>query len=836
MRARGSTVRRRIASAAVSILLAWVAVDPVVAQVGDSPEAPAPSPTPEVTPIPASDISTRAGTVRDMVRTAESAVAPDERLVQIQQAFPGEQERIAALVEQTDELLKTPGQVSQIKEAEKASGRSRDRLERWMRDLSTRSSTMESTLRELQDERRLWELTRDQEREDELPEALLEQVSEVIEILRGGEDGARSARDAVLALQASVARQEKMLDELLVRQRTGIAERSVGIFEADSPPLWRAFDAVGTEEMGVVEQIGALAQRQLQDLRGYVAERGAILLAWVLLWTGLAVTLILMRRKARLWVQQDRSLETTVAILDRPMTAAAVTILAVASLFDQQAPTAWFDLVNLLLLLTLVLLLFGVLAKALRPLPYLLIALFVLMRLVQVSPVASITQRLAMLALSLAGIGFCWWFLRSLQKDPDEVPDAWRRWVARGLRLAIGLLTVSLLANITGNVRFGVLMAVGTVDAIFTAIILVAVGAVLRAMVRVALLSNTARRLGIAPEHSDAVRRALFRTISLIATVVWIVFTLKGFMVYDQLITMLGAMLATEASIGEFSISLGDVLIFVFIIWLSIKLAALVDFVLEVIVLRHVTLPVGVPQTICRLSRYTVILVGVMVAFSAIGFDVSKAALVAGGLGVGIGFGLQNIVNNFVSGLILLFERPIRVGDTIELGTTSGVVEKIGMRATLIRTWKGPELVVPNADLVSSQVLNWNLRRDRKRAEVPVGVAYDSDPEVVAKILTEVAVAHPDVLKHPEPECLFLGFGDSSLDFQVRAWAATDKCFGVQSDLRFAIRKALTDTGIEIPFPQRDVHVTTTAAEATGGPPGPDRAARSTAEPPEGDD
>ena len=797
------------------MLIAWVSVDPVGAQVGDSPELPAPSPTSEFTTIPASELPTRAGSARDMVRTAESAVAPDERLVQIQQAFPGEQARIAALVEQTDELLQTPGQVPQIKEAEKASVRSRDRLERWMRDLSTRSSTMESTLRKLQDERRLWELTRDQEREDELPEALLEQVSEVVEILRGGEDGARSARDAVLALQASVAQQQSVLDELLERQRTGITERSVGIFEADSPPLWRASDAAGTEEMGVIEQIGALAKRQLRDLRGYVTERGAILLAWVLLWIGLAVALILMRRKATLWVQQDRSLATTVAMLDRPMTAAAVLVLSLVSLFDQQAPTAWFDLVNLLLLLTLVLLLFGVLAKALRPVPYLLMALFVLMRLVQLTPVASITQRWAMLALSLAGIAFCWWFLRSLRTHPDQVPEAWRRWVARGLRLAIGLLAVSSLANIAGNARLGALTAVGTIDAIFTAIVLVVVGGVLRAMVRVALLSNAARRLGIAPEHSEAVRRALFRTISLTATVVWIVFTLRGFTVLDQLIAKLGAMLAAEASIGEFSISLGNVLVFVFIIWLSIKLAALVDFVLEVIVLRHVTLPVGVPQTISRLSRYIVILVGVVVAFSAIGFDVSKAALVAGGLGVGIGFGLQNIVNNFVSGLILLFERPIRVGDTIELGTTSGVVEKIGMRATLIRTWKGPELVVPNADLVSSKVLNWNLIRDRKRAEVPVGVSYESDSEVVAELLTEVAVAHPDVLKYPEPKCLFLGFGDSSLDFQLRAWTTPDNCFQVQSDLRFAIRKALTDAGIEIPFPQRDLHIKAATDEST---------------------
>ena len=165
----------------ILVLLLSLAVAPAAAQVGDSPDVSAPSATPDVTPIPASDIPTRAGAVRDMVRAAEAAVAPDERLVQIQQAFPGEQERIAALVEQTDELLQTPGRVSQIQESQKASVRSRDRLERWMRELSTRSSTMESTLRTLQDERRLWELTRDQEREDELPEALLEKIRGLLE-------------------------------------------------------------------------------------------------------------------------------------------------------------------------------------------------------------------------------------------------------------------------------------------------------------------------------------------------------------------------------------------------------------------------------------------------------------------------------------------------------------------------------------------------------------------------------------------------------------------------------------------------------------------------------
>jgi len=232
-----------------------------------------------------------------------------------------------------------------------------------------------------------------------------------------------------------------------------------------------------------------------------------------------------------------------------------------------------------------------------------------------------------------------------------------------------------------------------------------------------------------------------------------------------------------------------------------------VEFILEVIVLPHVELPIGVPETISRLTRYGIILVGVVMAFTAIGFDISKAALVAGGLGVGVGFGLQNIVNNFVSGLILLFERPIRVGDIIELGTTSGKVEKIGMRATLIRTWTGPELIVPNATLVSSDVINWTLMRTVKRAQISVGVDYDSYPKVVAEILTRVAASHPAVLKHPAPECLFLGFGDSSLDFELRAWVAAQDCFRVQSDLRFAIRPALAEAGIKIPFPQRDLHI-----------------------------
>lgn len=816
MRAR-SSLRRLAITATALTLLAFGVVHPVAAQGADPSATPAPNPVLGPTPIPTNDIATRAGSARDLVRNTETTIAPDDRLKQIQQAFPDEKNRIVEIGKQTEESLKNFGQVDRIKELEKASVRSSERLDRWMRDLSTRSGALESTLDDLQAERQLWELTRDQERTDELPEALTQQISEAIETIRSGEDSVRSARDTVLALQAGVAQEQSALNDLLARQRKESSDRSVGIFTSDSPPLWRAFGGSGGIQVSSIGQMKAISERQLQDVRGYIAERGFFLLTWLLLWAGLAVTLILLRRKAMLWVQQDRSLATTVAVLDRPLAAAAVIILVVGSIVDMQAPTAWFDVINLMLLLTIALLLFRILGKNLRPIPYLMIPLFVLLRLVQLSSVASVTHRLWLLALALAGILFSLWFLRILKSDTGELSEAWLHWVTRAFRLAILLLAVGLLANITGSVRLGEILVIGTVDGIFTAIVLVVLGALLRAMVRVALLSAAARRLGIAPDHSDTVRRALFGAITLAITILWVVFTLKGFMLYDPAMAKIGKVLQASMSIGEFSLSLGKVLTFVFIIWLSVKLAALVDFVLEVIILRHVTLPVGVPQTISRLSRYIVILVGVVVAFSAIGFDLGKTALVAGGLGVGIGFGLQNIVNNFVSGLILLFERPIRIGDTIELGAASGVVEKIGLRATLIRTWRGPELVVPNADLISSSVLNWTLMRDRRRIEIPVGVDYESDPETVATLLIDIAADHPEVLKHPEPACLFLGFGDSSLDFQIRAWADAGDCLRIESELRFAISRALKEAGITIPFPQRDVHVKRTTPEPSEG-------------------
>ena len=200
----------------------------------------------------------------------------------------------------------------------------------------------------------------------------------------------------------------------------------------------------------------------------------------------------------------------------------------------------------------------------------------------------------------------------------------------------------------------------------------------------------------------------------------------------------------------------------------------------------------------------------------ATGLDLTSLAFLGGAFGIVIGFGLQNISSNFVSGLILLVERPIKVGDRIEVGNLFGDVTRIGTRSTWIRTNDNVIIIVPNSDFISNRVTNWTANDRQVRFSMPIGVSYGSDVLQVRDILLEVASAHPDILRDPPPEALFVAFGESSLDFELRFWTATrvQTPVSLKSDFYFEIFRRFTEAGIEIPFPQRDLHVRSVSPDA----------------------
>ena len=259
--------------------------------------------------------------------------------------------------------------------------------------------------------------------------------------------------------------------------------------------------------------------------------------------------------------------------------------------------------------------------------------------------------------------------------------------------------------------------------------------------------------------------------------------------------------------VGDVTFSLSAILIALAIFIAGTVATRSIQRWMEQSLLPHTRLDVGLKSSIKTAIGYVGVFVAGMFAFSYVGLDLSNIAIVAGALSVGIGFGLQSIVNNFVSGLILLAERPIKVDDWIVVGDEQGYVRKINVRATEIETFDRASVIVPNSDLISGVVKNWMHNDSTGRIIVPVGVAYDSNPDQVREILLECAREQHMVLAYPAPSVYFMEFGASSLDFQLRCYLSNiDYALSVSSDIRFAVFRRLSEAGIEIPFPQSDIN------------------------------
>jgi small-conductance mechanosensitive channel len=261
-------------------------------------------------------------------------------------------------------------------------------------------------------------------------------------------------------------------------------------------------------------------------------------------------------------------------------------------------------------------------------------------------------------------------------------------------------------------------------------------------------------------------------------------------------------------TIGTTEVTLSAIFMFLFILLVIVILSRLFARKFVERILIRLQIEEGTRYTFRRIIELTFILIGAIIAFQSIGINLSGLAVIFGLLSVGIGFGLQNITSNFVAGLILLFERPIKVGDRVTVGGVEGDVMDINIRSTTVRSLNNIAIIVPNSEFVSSQVVNWSHGDRKIRLDIEVGVSYQSDLDTVLRSLKEVALENPEILRDPEPDVHLREFGDSSWNMKLRIWIDNPKRHPVvRSEINCAIVRKFRENGVEIPFPQRDFHL-----------------------------
>lgn len=316
------------------------------------------------------------------------------------------------------------------------------------------------------------------------------------------------------------------------------------------------------------------------------------------------------------------------------------------------------------------------------------------------------------------------------------------------------------------------------------------------------------RRLLLVERLGDSLQSRLFR---LLAVLVWLGVLVRIFPVwgiYPSAAETLSALWSLEIGMGEIRISLGILILALAALYASFGLSWLLNSLLEAQIFPSREVDPGARHAVGRLIHYFLVVVGLLVAMNLMGIRLESFLVLGGALGVGIGFGLQHVANNFISGLILLFERPVKVGDTVVVDKEWGKVKRIGLRSTIIETFDRSELIVPNSQLVSNTVTNWTLSNPMARVRIQVGVAYGTNIPSALALLRKAAEGNPRVLKEPTPAAYFSRFGDSAVELELHAWVADVKeRLLAQSEIGLAIQNLFEEAGVEIPFPQRDLHI-----------------------------
>lgn len=825
--ARLSAGKLRFAAIAASICFLFTFAASAQGPNSAASASPTPSPTPGQTPIPLVSIVSQADAAAAKLRDFSAFLNSQPDNFEINAGLPRLQSQIDEQVPETAAALRGRPSLDELNRLESAWRSSNNELLGWKELLQEQSTELDKRLKEVTNLKDLWLATKDSLNvADEtsasrsntpssntllpaVPDEISRRVSETIFSIGESQKELERSRADLLELQSKVSDLESRTQLVLSSIKDRRAYELSRLFVRDSEPIWSA-EGAGLSPAGIFGQIASSMSTRFLSLRVYAGTHieGFVLHAVVILflifgfyWAGKRIVPI---------VESEPKLERSAAAFQHPIASALLISTIFTAFFYRQAPALLTTLMGLAVVIPAIFLLRRSLERAFFPIIYALVAFYFFDRIRELAAEIVLLSRVLFLAEMLAAAGFFVWFRRSKKLAAGIEAGSHRAFssVRRFVPIGILIFAAAFLANLTGYVTLSIILGNGVLRSAYLALVLLAAYELVSGLVVFAFRVRPLSLLTMVKNERTLIRMRLMWFVRWSAIAVWLLVTLYLFSVHDLVLSAFGRIVSASFSLGSISLSVGHVLVFIVSVWAAFLISRFIRFVLEEDVYTRVGLSGGVSYAISTTVHYVIIIGGFLFAVAALGFQLSQFAIILGAVGIGVGLGLQNIINNFVSGLILLFERPVKVGDTVQIGTHIGSLTQIGLRASVLRKVDGSDVILPNSQLISDEVINWTMSDDKRRLDISVGVAYGTDPQKVLSLLKKAASENNDIMTSPEPRALFLGMGESSLDFELRAWTEnSDNWVPIRSDLVTAVYAALTDAGIEIPFPQRDLNI-----------------------------
>ena len=796
---------------ACSIVLSWVVgwtavraaeQTKTLAQVSETKQAP-----PAPVAIPASEIIPRAEQTLRTLQETRFQIAADSEAV-----LNSIQRDIAAFAEKSDrrwqdetEMITKLRSLQRLNDVLRGWSLEQSQLDGWDRALSRRSQILVTQENDIGQIFETWQATRTAGKQRALPKIALQKVAEVLRETDAVRVLIRDDMAKLLNLQNQLANRREILAKIRNDIDKAREESGRSLFVLDSLPLWEALFRTEARDVVIMQTLQS-SQRFVEDLQEFSQKYGDRMVWHTVCFLALVVLLHFLRRGLTTEAAERLGDSAAIFFLDRPLATSFLLALLVLPLFYPGATAAVLRIATLPTVIPIISLLPGLLPKIFRRWAYMLLVMYVLDFLRYLMPADWFLTRMLLLMIATGGCVGLGVFLRSRAAELSILGSRGRL-VLLAVRLGLFLFAVSSVSNLVGNMTLAEILISTSVRTTYAAALIFAGAQLLLTLTVVGLQSQPARWLRSVRNHGELIALRCRALIRIVAIIFWAGVSLNIVGVLGDFSAAGASFLQLRWKVGAAEISIQDVAVFFAVLLGAVIFSRMLRFALTEEILPRSRLPRGVPGAVDVLSRYGILLLGFFIALAAAGVDLSKVTLLVSALGVGIGFGLQNVVNNFVSGLILVFEHPVQVGDFVEVGTIFGEVRKIGFRASVLRTPDGAEVIIPNGELVGTKFTNWSLTDRLRRINISVGVAYGTDPNRVIDILLGIARKHPAVLAEPAPLAVFDRFGDSALRFSLLCWSFVDNFFVAQSELTIAINNAFKEAGIQIPFPQQDVHV-----------------------------